>query len=308
MVKDYTLPHEGGLTVNATEDMADPAWLDRDLYPFESHYMDLEPGRLHYVDEGQGRPLVMLHGNPEWSFSYRHPIKGLSDRYRCLAPDYFGFGLSDKPVGWSYRPADHTRVVEAFIDSLELEDFTLVGNDWGGPIGLDYVTRNPENVHSIVLMNTFMWPVEELMGRLFSTLLGNRISRFFIRRYNLFVKMMKVGVADESSLPEEIHRHYSAPLATPDDREASWVFPREINGSYDWLNDLWERRREIGDTPMLLVWGLQDKLFRPALSRFQETFPHAETVEFTDVEHYVHEELGPEFVPSIEEFLAGAEA
>lgn len=295
--------------MTATADPADPAWLDRDLYPFESHYMDLDPGRLHYVDEGQGRPLVMLHGNPTWSFLYRHLITGLSDQYRCVAPDYFGFGLSDKPAGWSYRPADHARVIDAFIESLELEDLTLIANDWGGPIGLDYVTRNPERVDSIVLMNTFMWPAEELRARVFSTLLGNRISRVLIRRYNLFAtRMMKVLVAEESSLSDEIHRHYTAPLATPDDREASWVFPREINGSREWLEDLWERRHEIDETPMLLVWGLQDFGLGPALGRWQETFPHAETIEFGDIGHYVQEELGPDLVPPIEEFLTSEAA
>lgn len=291
--------------MSATETQVEPNWLDNDLYPFESNYMDLDPGRLHYVDEGQGRPLVMLHGNPTWSFLYRDLITELSDRYRCIAPDYFGFGLSEKPVDWSYRPADHARVIAAFIEALELDDLTMVGNDWGGPIGLDYVTRNPERIHSIVLMNTFMWPAEDLKGRLFSRLLGNRLSRLLIRRYNFFAKrMMKVMVADKSTLSDEIHRHYTAPLATPDDREASWVFPREINGSYDWLADLWERRHEIDDIPMLLVWGLEDSALGPALGRWQETFPHAETVEFPDIGHYVQEELGPELGPPIEEFLA----
>lgn len=279
-------------------------WLDTDLYPFESNYLDVEPGRLHYVDEGEGRPIVMLHGNPTWSFLYRYLITGLSDQYRCIAPDYLGFGLSDKPLDWSYRPADHAQVIAALIDSLGLDQFTIIGNDWGGPIGLDYVTRNPKRIHSIVLMNTFMWPAEDLKSRLFSLLLGNRLSRVLMRRDNFFAKrMMKRLVADETALSDEIHRHYTAPLATPDDREASWVFPREITGSSAWLGDLWSRRHVIGDIPLLLVWGLDDPGLGPALGRWQKTFPHAETVEFPTVGHYVQEELGSELVAPIKDFL-----
>ncbi|NBC18401.1 MAG: alpha/beta fold hydrolase, partial [Bacteroidetes bacterium] len=90
---------------------------------------------MHYVDEGDGPPVLMLHGNPTWSFLYRHLVRGLSDRYRCVAPDYLGFGLSDKPPGWTYRPVDHARHIAHLIDTLALRDLTLVVQDWGGPIG-----------------------------------------------------------------------------------------------------------------------------------------------------------------------------
>lgn len=266
--------------------------------------MDLEPGHLHYVDEGDGRPLLMLHGNPTWSFLYRHLITGLSDEYRCVAPDYFGFGLSEKPVGWSYRPAEHAEIIDTLIQQLELTDLTLVAQDWGGPIGLDYVTRNPDNVHSIVLLNTFMWPIERTRMRLFATLMGSRAARVLIRRYNLFAKRaMKVAVGDDFTLSPDVHRHYTAPLATPADREASWVFPHELQGSREWLADLWARRERLEEIPLLLAWGLEDSGLGPLLERWQESFPHATTVEFPDVGHYVAEEAGPELVTRIKEFF-----
>lgn len=291
----------------ATEQHPDPDWLDRDRYPFDSHFMELDPGRMHYVDEGDGRPLLMLHGNPSWSFSFRHLIGGLADEYRCIAPDHLGFGLSDKPVGWSYRPEDHARNITVLIDELGLSDITLIGIDWGGPIGLNYATNDPDNMHSIVLMNTMMWPTEQLKGRLFSAVLGSRLSRFLIRRYNLFAsRIMKVLMGDKSNLTPEVHEHYTAPLATPDDREASWVFPREVTDSNEWLADLWDRRTQLADIPMLLAWGTEDPALGPAVSRWQETFPHAQALEFSEIGHFVPEELGPELVAPIEEFLESA--
>ncbi|MEW6602891.1 MAG: alpha/beta fold hydrolase, partial [Nitrospirota bacterium] len=126
--------------------MHDYSWIDRKEYPFKSHSLELEMGRMHYVDEGTGEPLVMVHGNPTWSFVYRHLINGLSKDYRCIAMDHIGFGLSDKPQNWSYYPEDHAKNFDIFIERLDLHNITLVVQDWGGPIGLSYAVNHPENV------------------------------------------------------------------------------------------------------------------------------------------------------------------
>lgn len=282
-----------------------PAWLDAERYPFEDRYLTFEPGTVHYVDEGAGRPLLMLHGNPTWSFEFRHLIAGLADDYRCVAPDYLGFGLSEKPAGWSYLPADHAEVIDAFVRELELRDLTLIALDWGGPIGLDYVTRNVEDVRSVVLMNTWLWPVQDLMPRLFSGVLGSRPARRLIRRYNLFAtRMMPALAGDPSVFEPEVHRHYTAPLGTPDEREPSWVFPREITGSNPWMAELWDRRHRLDDVPMRLLWGEADPGLGSYLGRWEAAFPHAEATAFPDIGHYVPDELGPEIVPYVESFLA----
>ena len=281
-----------------------PAWLDRGEYPFESHYTELGPGRLHYVDEGEGHPILMLHGNPTWSFLYRHLISGLSGEYRCIAPDYFGFGLSDKPRGWSYRPADHAAVVAEFVDELGLGDFTLVVHDWGGPIGLSYALDRPENVDSLVIQNTFMWPAERRSMRLLGLFLGSPIGRFLIREHNLFAdEIMRIGFSNGRVLAP-VHDQYLAPLATPDDRTASWVFPRELRGSREWLADLWERRAAIAGKPALVCWGTADAAFGVGdLRRWEALFPAARTVTF-DAGHYVADEAGHAMVPEIRSFLA----
>ncbi|WP_435152458.1 alpha/beta fold hydrolase [Haladaptatus sp. DFWS20] len=291
---------------NTTADDRTPAWVDRELYPFQSNYMAFGPGRLHYIDEGEGHPIVMLHGNPTWSFLYRDLVRGLSDEYRCIVPDYFGFGLSDKPRGWSYRPEDHARIFEAFVEELRLQNFTLIVQDWGGPIGLSYALSHPEKVSSLVIMNTFMWPAENRRMRAFSTILGSPFGRYLIRKYNLFAdQVVKRSFAERSRLTPRIHRHYLEPLATPDDREASWVFPREITGSEEWLRSLWNRRANLGEIPALLLWPMGDVGFGiQELRRWQALFPDARTVEFEDSGHYIQEEKGPELVPEIQTFLA----
>lgn len=131
--------------------MAAPPWLSRAHYPFAPHYFPTDAGRLHYVDEGNGPPVVMLHGNPTWSFLYRHLIGHLAPDYRCIAPDFIGFGRSDKPADWSYRPQDHAAHLDALMTQLDLRAVTLVVHDWGGPIGLSWALRHPDRVRRLVI-------------------------------------------------------------------------------------------------------------------------------------------------------------
>lgn len=131
-----------------------PDWVDRAEYPFEPEAIILGPGTMRYLDEGDGESVVMVHGTPTWSFLYRHLVKGLRDRYRCVVPDHLGFGLSDKPARWSYAPADQARNLTTLIETLGLKDITLVVHDFGGPIGLSYALEHPENVRRLVLFNT----------------------------------------------------------------------------------------------------------------------------------------------------------
>ena len=126
------------------------SWLDRKDYPFKSNYFDLPMGKMHFVDEGQGLPIVFVHGNPGWSFEYRNSIKELSKTNRCIANDHIGFGLSDKPFDWNYLPKNQAENFEKFINHLKLDKFVLVVNDWGGPIGLSYAVNNPDKIKHLI--------------------------------------------------------------------------------------------------------------------------------------------------------------
>lgn len=286
--------------------MNEHTWIDRQEYPFESHYLPLEMGRLHYLDEGHGAPIVMVHGNPAWSFLYRHFVKGLSPEHRCIAPDHIGFGLSDKPHDWSYHPADHARNLHALIEHLGLRDITLVVQDWGGPIGLSYALNKPENVTNLVIMNTWMWPVDDdWYYRAFSGFMGGPLGRFFIKRFNFFVNgVMKLATADKSKMSEAVHRHYVQPLANPADRKGCWILPREIIASTDWLTELWEQREKIVDKPVLILWGLKDIAFREKeLQTWQQLFASVQVHRLEGVGHFVQEEYGREAVPIVAQFL-----
>ncbi len=131
-----------------------PAWLDRSAYPFTLRVFSAPEGDMRYVDEGQGEVILFVHGNSTWSFMYRELIKGLRARYRCVAPDHLGFGLSDKPRGATYLPQMHAENLQAFIQGLGLKDITLVLHDWGGPIAMAYATAHPENIKRLVVLNT----------------------------------------------------------------------------------------------------------------------------------------------------------
>src|SRR4051812_20025305 len=113
-----------------------PPWLDTEAYPFAPHYVALRQGRVHYVDEGSGPVMLLVHGTPTWSFEYRHLIRAFSARFRVIAPDHLGFGLSDRPQRFSYSPEAHAEVLREFVSALGLSDVFLVVHDFGGPIGL----------------------------------------------------------------------------------------------------------------------------------------------------------------------------
>ncbi len=273
--------------------MSTPDWVDRTLYPFHSRWAETEHGRLHYVDEGEGPALLMVHGTPTWSFLFRHLIADLSRDHRVVAVDHLGFGLSDKPVEAPYRPEDHAGRLSALIDRLGLRDLTLVVHDFGGPIGLARALERPDEIRALVLFDTWMWSLRgtpaERASRLFSTPVG----RFLYRRLNLSPRvLMKAAFADKAKLTPEIHRHYLRPFPRASERQAPWALARDLIGSTDWYEELWSRRHRLADLPALLLWGMKDPFFGPGfLARWQEALPHAGVRPFPDAGHFVPEEV-----------------
>lgn len=245
------------------------------------------------MDEGQGPPVVFVHGNPSWSFQFRGVINRLSADHRCIAVDHLGFGLSDKPTSFSYLPRDHAENLASVLEGLDLHNVTLVVNDWGGPIGLSYALDHPERITRLVITNTWMWSVRsDWYYQGFSGFMGSPVGRYLIGHHNFFAnQVMKQAFGDRSRLTPEIHQQYLAPLATVDDRRGSWVFPRQIIGSSAWLGALWERRELLAHMDAAIVWGMKDIAFREKeLNRWCELFPQAPVTELPDVGHFVSEE------------------
>jgi haloalkane dehalogenase len=285
--------------------IVDGQWIDREEYPFASHYADLPSGRMHYVDEGTGPVIVMVHGTPTWSFMYRHLIKGHAPHFRCIAPDNIGFGLSEHPSPYSLRTADHARNLGLLIEHLNLQDVTLIVQDFGGPIGLGYALDHRANVRAQIISNTWLWSFPKGTSQ-YRTLqvMGGPVGRWLYTRLNFSARViLRAAWGDKSRWSSSLHDQYLRAFPTPRSRESTHRFAQETLQSGPWYDELWSQRQHIADKPTLLVWGRKDPAFGTALERWTTLFPHAQTVEYPDAGHFTPDERGPELVPVIKEFI-----
>ena len=288
-----------------------PDWVSDDMYPFESRFFAPPPDhRMHYVDEGEGEPLVFVHGNPAWSFQFRHPIRELRSEYRCLAPDHIGFGLSSRSGrSGDHHPESHASRFAALLEHLDLRDITLFMTDWGGPIGLDFARKHPERVKRLVIANTWCWPVgDDFHFKSFSFLMSSRIGQYLMRRHNMFVNwLIPKAVGDRSVLTREIMAHYRNAQPSRAARAASASLPGYIVGASDWLLSIWEERAAFADKPGLILWGLKDIAFRrKELERWKCALPDHEVHEFEDCGHYLPEEAPDRVVSALRTFMRRA--
>lgn len=286
--------------------MQNTSWIDPQEYPFTSHFLDLDAGRMHYIDEGSGPPIVMVHGTPTWSFLYRHLIKDLSSHYRCIAMDHIGFGLSDKPPRWSYQPEDHAKHVHALIDHLALRDMVLVVHDFGGPIGLSYAIEHPDTIRGLVLFNTWMWSLQEnMLAMLASTTMNSPLGELLYLYLNWAPEILiKIATGNREELTRPIQQHYAKPFTNPAERHGPWTFARALSSSSAWYEELWQQRQQIKEKPALILWGMKDPGFSEQdLLRWQVLFPHAQTMVFPNVGHFVPEEEGKDLGPVLLAFL-----
>ena len=275
--------------------MQDSSWVDRQLYPFQPHVLELDAGEMHYVDEGQGRPVVLVHGSPAWSFMYRELIRGLAPNVRCVAPDLLGFGLSDAPPGWEHTPEAHAHSLRTLIERLELRDITLVVQGDGGPIGLAYAIEQPRNVRQVVLINTWMWPLDGGPRQRLQAALGGL-------RYRL------PGLAEHTlqldAAGERVREHYLRPLKSAQTRRAAAALARHRSASDGWYADLWQRSARLRSTPALVLWGLRDRGLPPdTLDRWRSALFEAQIVTFAEAGALLPEERGAALTPVISYFL-----
>jgi haloalkane dehalogenase len=277
-----------------------PSWIPEDLYPFESRYADVAGARVHYVDEGSGPTLLLLHGNPTWSFLYRDIIKGLRERFRCVAPDHPGFGLSTAPPGYGFTPAEHARVLEALVEHLDLRDVTMMVQDWAGPIGFGAAVRQPDRFARFVIANTWAWPKSDPGTQVFSRFLGGPIGGHLILRRNFFVERIIPAGVRRRTLPPEVMDAYRGPFPTPESRRPVHVFPREILRSRPFLAEVELGLDAVRDRPALIVWPTKDVAFRePERRRWEELFADHRTVLIEGAGHYVQEDAPDEIVAAI---------
>jgi haloalkane dehalogenase len=286
-----------------------PDWVDRAAYPFAPHWFEGPDGRQHYLDEGRGEVLLLVHGTPTWSFEWRHVVTALSGRYRLVAPDHLGFGLSAQPRGADYSPAAHARRFAAFAEGLELDRVTLVVHDYGGPIALPWAAAHPERVRRLVVLNSWMWPFDDdpLMARR-ARMAGSAFGRWLYRWANASLRLITPSAyGDRKKLTPAIHRQYLAPFRARWSRgEILWPLARGLLGAGDQYRALWAQRSTLAQLPSLVVWGMKDSAFQPYnLERWREALPGAKTVELSGAGHWPHEEEPGPVNQALGEFLQG---
>lgn len=299
MSKDYTVP---ALPENVKK-----------LFPFEPHYFDLPDGGgcMHYIDEGSGANgvVLLLHGNPTWSFMYRKLIFALADRgYRCIAPDNLGLGLSEKIPGRYYKLADRISHIEALIGHLRLRHFTLIAHDWGGMIACGVAGRSPIMIDRMVLMNTAAFRSRNIPKRIALCKFGG-IGPFLVKRFNVFVRAA-VKMTVTQPLEPDVRDGYLFPYDSPAHRESVANFIRDIpldekHPSYAALVEVENNLEKLKDKPLLLAWGGADFCFgKDFYDEFCRRFPKAERAFFEHVKHYLLEgDAGTRTQETILDFL-----
>jgi len=284
----------------------------RHLYPFESHYFSLGKHQLHYLDEGQDKknsPLLMLHGNPTWSFYYRRLVSAFRETHRVVVPDHIGCGFSDKPQKYPYTLETHIQNLEKLVNKLELEDITLVIHDWGGAIGMGFATRNPEKIARVVVLNTSAFLSQRIPFRINIC----RLPVFgptAILRFNAFAKSaLKLAIADKKRMTKEICEAYLLPYNNKNNRIATLRFVQDIPmsekvPSYSIVEEIESKLQLFKDTPMLIQWGAKDWCFDSSfLEKWQTLFPGAECDVYEDAGHYVLEDAHERIIPRMRKFL-----
>ena len=212
--------------------------VDKSLYPFKNNFITITKGiNIHYVDEGKGPVILMLHGNPTWSFLYRKMITTLKRDFRVIAPDYPGFGLSPTPLNYDFLPSTHSQIIEEFISLLDLKDIIIIMQDWGGPIGLNIATKNPELIKGMVLGNTWAWPLKRFGQIIFSHIMGGSIGKWMARSFNgVWHVFMKKGFIKPPSKKELAM--YKAPFENGENFKQTAIFPKELYKSKTFLSKI----------------------------------------------------------------------
>ncbi len=281
------------------------------LYPFQSHEMILDGHHYHYLDEGQGPVLLMVHGNPTWSFYWRNLIQPLAKNYRVIAVDHIGCGLSDKPPAsaYSYRLAQRIADLGRFIEKLDLQKITLIAHDWGGGIGMGAAVAMPDRFSRFILMNTAAFRADRCPWRIRACHIP-LFGRLAVQGLNMFsLAALHMAVAKHDRMTPVVRAGLLAPYDSWAHRTAVYQFVQDIplktsHPSYQTLANVELGLPQFRQHPVCLIWGMQDWCFTPwFLDRFLEFFPQAESHRLADAGHYVVEDAHERIVPIIETFL-----
>ncbi len=283
-------------------------------YPFASRRALVNGHWLHYVDEGEGEPVVMVHGNPTWSYFYRHLVRGLRDRHRCLAIDHLGCGFSEKPQRYPYNLEHHIANLEGWIDSVlpDGDRFTLVVHDWGGPIGCGFAVRHPERIERLVVLNTSASVRGDMPLRI-KLCRPPIIGPALVRGLNAFAGLA-TRLTTVRPLGKAVRAGFVMPYNNWHNRVAVQRFVDDIplaprGPTYACLKDIEDRLpTALKDVPVLVQWGMKDWCFTPYfLGIWRERFPGASVDEYNNAGHYLMEDEGEAIVSRVRQFVGDAQ-
>lgn len=245
------------------------------------------------MDIGQGSPVVFVHGSMTWSYFFRRAIRTLAPYHRCIAVDHLGFGLSEKPTKADYSHRAHYMRLRELLQYLDLHDVTIVVHDSGGPIGLPYGLEFPERVRQVVLLNSFMWPLDE-NGRAMriARLCGNPLNRVYYRMLNAAPSFIfPAFFADRHRMSREVQMQYLEPFRTFKSRYGAYDMVAGLRTSRDWFEELWERRELLTNKRALLLWGLRDPMFGiHAMDHWKHLFTDVTTISYENQGRFLLEE------------------
>jgi cis-3-alkyl-4-acyloxetan-2-one decarboxylase len=284
-----------------------------ELYPFTGTYRHVNGHQMHALDEGSGDTVIMLHGNPTWSFYYRNLVLGLRDTHRVLVPDHIGCGLSAKPDEKSYEYTLRRRVddLAALVEQAGVRGrITLLMHDWGGMIGMAYAARYPERIARLVLLNTaaFHLPKTKKLPRTLWLCRKTPLGDFFIRDTGLFTSVLARWAVCRP-MEQKVREAYLLPYRAAQDRTGLLRFVQDIplepgDASYDLVSQVQAKLPEFRRTPTLILWGDRDFVFdHHFLAEWRKFLPSAEVHQFPNAGHYVLEDAGAEILPLVQDFF-----
>ena len=284
-------------------------------YPFNGTQLVLNDGlKYHYLDEGSGAPVVMVHGNPSWSFYYRNLVLALRDRYRCIVPDHIGCGLSAKPGDDRYDYTLKQRVddLERLLDHLGIiDDITLVVHDWGGMIGMAFAVRHPERIKRLVILNTgaFHLPAAKPFPLGLRICRDTKLGALLVRGFNAFSAGASSVGCKKNPMSAELRALYQLPYDSWQNRIATLRFVQDIpltpsDRNYTLVSSVADGIGQFGNLPIIIIWGELDFVFdRHFLAEWRQRFPNAEVHSYPDAGHYILEDMKAEVVPIISGFM-----
>jgi len=282
-------------------------------YPFGPHYRHVNGIDMHFVDEGNGEPVVMLHGDPTWGYLWRNIIPALATIARCIVPDHMGMGKSEVPrEPYPYRLVHHIANLEALVCELDLRDITLAVHDWGGPVGFGVAIRHPDRIKRLVISNTWAsarWP-GATFPRLIEMIRSTGGEKFVLEKNGYLERALTGTTRHAERLSGQIMDAYRAPFPTPESRVAMLCWSRDIpvtedDPSFSEMQRIENNLSMFADTPALIVWGMLDPVLPASVLRWwEEIYPHAAVHRIENASHFLQEDAPHRFGSLMRDFLA----